>query len=292
MSDAHPPAATVIDSTNLQAVLHLDALGGDRFVAATLSPNMNGDIFGGQYLANVVGAAMLATERRRPHAMQAFFLRAGKLELPLEYAVSRIREGQRFAHRRVEVHQAGRLLMTADVSLHSGNGAHAHQADPPRMPTPEQLENLDQLALRHVNRMTPATIQRMLGKKAVEARPVDCEAGIFRAANEARFSVWLKPVARLPADAFHQYCALTYLSDYWIGAVPTARYAASIFAREHAVLSLNHSLWFHAEPSTADWLLYDLDSPNSGNGLGLGHGRFFDRRGKLLASAQQEVLMS
>jgi len=292
MSDAPPPAATVIDAANLQPVLHLDSIGGDRFVAATLSPNMNGDIFGGQYLANVVGAAMLTAEQRRPHAMQAFFLRAGKLELPLEYTVSRVREGRRFAHRHVEVHQAGRLLMTAGVSLYSGSGALTHQADPPRVPMPEQLENLDQLAQRHINRMTPETIQRMLGKKAIEVRPVDSEAGIFRAADEARFSVWLKPVAPLPADAFHQYCALTYLSDYWIGAVPTARYAASIFAREHAVLSLNHSLWFHAAPSTADWLLYDLDSPSSGSGLGLGHGAFFDRSGKLLASAQQEVLLS
>jgi acyl-CoA thioesterase II len=116
-----------IDWLQLEPVLHLDPLGADRFAANTLSPNMSGAIFGGQYIANVVGAAMLTAGDHAPHMMQAFFLRAGDLSAPLQLSVQRVRDGRRFSHRRVEVQQNGRLLMTADVSLYQGSGHNTHQ---------------------------------------------------------------------------------------------------------------------------------------------------------------------
>ncbi len=280
-----------INSQALQPVLHLDALGNDRFAANTLSPNMGGAIFGGQYLANVVGAAMLTADAHHPHMMQAFFLRAGDLQSPLEYSVQRVREGRRFAHRRVEVHQQERLLMTADVSLYTGgNAGHHHQRTMPVLPPPEQLDTLEVLLKRHRTEISADIRERVLRKQAVLVKPVDPTASIFHKAKQAQLAIWLKTAQTMPATRYYRYCALTYLADYWLGAVSTALYADSIFSPAHAVLSLNHSLWFHTEPMLDDWLLYALDSPNAGRGLGLGHGAFYDRRGTLLATAMQEAL--
>jgi acyl-CoA thioesterase-2 len=40
-----------------------------------------------------------------------------------------------------------------------------------------------------------------------------------------------------------------------------------------------------------EWLLYDQLSPSSAGGRGLAQGRFFDRRGRLVAVAAQEGLL-
>lgn len=280
-----------IDWLQLEPVLHLDPLGADRFAANTLSPNMSGAIFGGQYIANVVGAAMLTAGDHAPHMMQAFFLRAGDLSAPLQLSVQRVRDGRRFSHRRVEVQQNGRLLMTADVSLYQGSGHNTHQRPPPVVPAPEQLEDLYELIARHGTLITPATVERMLRKKAVQVRPVDAEAAILRRPDRAPLALWLKPSQVLPDERYFQYTALSYLSDYWLGNIANALHTDSIFKPDARVLSLNHSLWFHATPTLNDWLLYSLDSPASGKGLGLGRGAFYDRSGRMLVSAMQEALL-
>jgi acyl-CoA thioesterase-2 len=55
--------------------------------------------------------------------------------------------------------------------------------------------------------------------------------------------------------------------------------------------SIDHAMWFHHDLRMDDWLLYAMDSPSASGARGLVHGRFFDRRGVLVASVAQEGLM-
>lgn len=57
------------------------------------------------------------------------------------------------------------------------------------------------------------------------------------------------------------------------------------------VTSLDHSLWFHHRPDLSDWLLYAKTAPAVGPARGLSTGHIFDRRGTLIASVAQEVLL-
>ena len=55
--------------------------------------------------------------------------------------------------------------------------------------------------------------------------------------------------------------------------------------------SLDHALWLHRDFRMDDWVLFELDSPVSGGGRGLGRGLLYTRDGELVASCVQEGLM-
>jgi acyl-CoA thioesterase-2 len=57
------------------------------------------------------------------------------------------------------------------------------------------------------------------------------------------------------------------------------------------VASIDHVMWFHRPFRFDDWLLYVVDSPSASGGRGLVRGQFFDRGGRLVASAAQEGLI-
>lgn len=284
--------AARIDREQLTAVLRLQALGADSFLADTLLPNMSDRLFGGQYLGNALGAAMLTAPGRRPHMLQLLFLRAGDLASPLLLKVRNLRDGQRFAHRQVELQQDGKLLATAQISLITPQRGPRHQHHrPPTVAPPEELADWAELATRHRERIGEQTALRILHKKSVLVKPLYGGAGLLHAAPQPTLGAWLKSAQPLPEDPCFHYAALSLLSDYWIAGVANALHTDSLFAADQAVASLNHSLWFHEEPRLDDWLLYLLDSPVAGNGLGLGRGALYERSGRLLATAVQEALL-
>jgi len=57
------------------------------------------------------------------------------------------------------------------------------------------------------------------------------------------------------------------------------------------VASLDHAMWFHRSFRFDDWLLYAVESPSASGSRGLVRGRFFDRKGRLVASCTQEGLI-
>jgi acyl-CoA thioesterase-2 len=41
-----------------------------------------------------------------------------------------------------------------------------------------------------------------------------------------------------------------------------------------------------------DWLLYEVESPQAGNGFGLGRGGLYRRDGRLIATTAQQALLT
>ena len=90
----------------------------DRFVAPP-APERAGLMYGGQYLAQVVAAALRTVDDDRTvHSLHGLFLGPGDVTAGTEVAVDRVRDGRSFSTRSVTCHQAGRELFRGMVSLH------------------------------------------------------------------------------------------------------------------------------------------------------------------------------
>jgi acyl-CoA thioesterase-2 len=280
-----------IESNSIERVVELDPLGEDRFRIARLLPNISGAVFGGQLIANALTAAMLTSEGRAPHMMQAFFLRPGTLQGPLELEVERVRDGATMSHRRVELNQLGKLVLTADVSFHDGRAGPEHQVSPPPgVPAPESLEELSELMVRYGGRISDETRARATATRAWKIKPID-PPGLVERPREPRLGLWIKPTSPLSEDPLIQYAAVALLSDLWLAASARRVPVTSLFDKSASLVSLNHSLWFHQPASVNDWLLYLQESPVAGHGRGVGRGMLYDRSGRMVASAVQEALL-
>jgi acyl-CoA thioesterase II len=281
----------------LEEVLRLDpvAAGRDRFVNPRLSLNMSCQLFGGQFVANTLAAAMLTAPGKAPRMFQGVFLRPGHANVPLELQVERVHDGTRLTHRRVQMIQGGRLIFCAQVYLDGApiDQPVLHQQAPRHLlPAPEGLTDLEVLRERYRERLG-AEMHRRLGiKVAVQVRPVQGAHGLIERSAEPRLALWMKPVLPLPADPLLHYAALAYMSDYWLCWPTRSPHMDGLMDPGHRMFSLDHAMWFHAPASADDWLLYEVESPQAGNGYGLGRGALYRRDGRLIASAAQQALLA
>ena len=58
------------------------------------------------------------------------------------------------------------------------------------------------------------------------------------------------------------------------------------------LVSLDHSIWFHAPYNCAEWHLFVMDSPIAAGGRSLCHGKFFTRDGTLVLTIVRWMLKS
>lgn len=284
------------NEASLEDVLRLDPVAGepDKFVNPRLSLNMSGKLFGGQFIANTLTAAMRTAPGRWPRMFQGVFLRPGHEGIPLELLVERVQDGTRLTHRRVRMIQDGRVIFSAQVYLDAAacDQPPFHQ-QPARnlQPAPEDLTDLDTLRERYRERLGPEMHRRLGIKVAVQVRPVQGAHGLIERSREPRLALWMKPSLPLSNDPLVHYASVAYMSDYWLCWPTRSPHMEGLMDPGHRMFSLDHSMWFHAPPSADDWLLYEVDSPQAGNGYGLGHGAMYRRDGQLIASAAQQALL-
>jgi acyl-CoA thioesterase-2 len=100
--------------------------------------------------------------------------------------------------------------------------------------------------------------------------------------------MWYRAIDTLPDDpALHRYL-LAYASDFSFLGTSMDPHGTSWLQPGMQVASVDHVMWFHRPFRIDDWLLYVVDSPSASGGRGLVRGQFFDRHGRLVASAAQE----
>lgn len=283
------------DEAELEGALRLDATGADTFINPRLSLNMNHKLFGGQYIANALTAAMMTAPARRPQSLQGIFLRPGHAGEPLHFEVERVHDGARLSHRRVRMLQAGRVIFLAQVYLSEGlAGVEAGHQSAPRAdtPAPESLAEMQELGALYQASMDPLMHQRMVMKKAVLVKPLHPEAALITRSAEPRLALWLKSANAISGDPLMQYAALAFFSDFWLCWPVRSPHIETLLDPSKPTFSLDHSMWFHAPACVDDWLLYEVDSPFAGEGLGLGRGAFYDRSGRLIASTAQQAMLA
>ena len=126
---SHTPEQLVAD---LVLLLDLEPKGGDRFIGRR-RPDGTGRVFGGQAIAQALGAARRTVDdAREAHSLHAYFLRPGSDDLPIEYRVKRDLDGRSFSNRRVVASQDGKPILNLTASFQIPVDGPGHQA--PQMP--------------------------------------------------------------------------------------------------------------------------------------------------------------
>lgn len=282
------PHASLAEDT-----LRLEQIGPTTFRSEHRHDNSLGAIFGGQLL----GQALLAAARTAPpwpaNSCCAYFMRPGRLDTPLEYEVEITRDGRSFANRRVSARQAGNVLFDMLCSFHQPGSGPDHQAGlPSGFPQPQELPELQDYLRANSDRIPQQEVGPYFSPLPVQFRLIDPDRTFHldgRPASHRDFWMRFPPAARIGDIALHQPL-LAFISDFWLGPVANELHSPPYPARV-PVLTLSHTIAFHRPARADDWLLFRVESPFAADGLGFTRGLMFDREGRLILSATQEVLM-
>jgi acyl-CoA thioesterase-2 len=249
-------------------------------------------IFGGQVFGQALSAATQTVGAERPvHSAHGYFLRAGDLGRPIVYQVDRLRDGKSFTTRRVVAVQEGVPIFSLAASFQVEESGLEHQDAAPDVPTPESLPSERELVRALADKLPEVVRARATAERPIEIRPVDALNPLAPVVRPPSRRVWYRAVDRLPdAPALHRYL-LAYASDFSFLGTALDPHGVSWLTPGMQVASLAHAMWFHRPFRVDEWLLYDVESPSASGARGLVRGRFFDRSGRLVASASQEGLI-
>jgi acyl-CoA thioesterase II len=259
------------DISPLQAVLDLDQLDGDQFIAVPRETRLR-RLFGGQVAAQSLRAATLTVDvPRPPHSLHGYFIRPGQPAEAVHFEVERTRDGRSFSTRRVTASQEGKPIFEMIASFNDPEpGEDWQEATLPAVPPPDEL------------RTVPFT--GLFGRNhPVEIRPVTPpEPGTFPKIHP----FWVRVTSAIDDDA--HACVLAYLSDI---ATVRAAHAPGVPLRPGLTVSLDHSIWFHRPPRVDQWLLISMDPVAHIGTRGLARGSVQTTDGTVIASIAQEALL-
>lgn len=276
---------------NLLALLSLEKL--DQGLYRGNSQNLKlPQVFGGQVIAQALSATKDTLSDPRPvHSLHSYFLRPGDASKPIIYDVENLRDGRSISTRRVKAIQYGKPIFFMTASFHVQADGFDHQAAMPKVIEPEKLpttrERIEKLA-HDANMPIP---ERFSQESPIEIRPVESFNPLKPEASEPLRHVWMKTNGKLPDDSrVHKYM-LAYASDMAFLPVAAQPHGISFFTKGFQMATIDHSMWFHRDFKFDDWLLYQIESPSATNQRGFVLGKFFDRKGRLVASTAQEGVM-
>lgn len=251
--------------------------------------------YGGDMVAQSAAAMMRSVDADRTlHSMHSYFMRPVDIGATVRYEVERLRDGRGYSTRSVRGHQGGKTFFAAMGSFHVPEDGGNYQPVPPAVVGPESLRSSAEV-LAGVD--GPAAEYWSAGR-SFDMRhvpgPVYIEVEGGKVAHQA---VWLKAFECLPdaadkhATADLHRTALAYVCDYTI-LEPLLRVNDLHWSSPGlSTASLDHSMWFHRDGRVDDWVLYAQEAVSVQNSRGLALGRFFDRQGRLLATAAQEGMI-
>ncbi len=274
------------------ALLQLERVSDTRFRSNHNQDNFMGAIFGGQALCQSLAAAQNTVADWFTHSCAGQFLRAGMVEAPIDFDVETVRDGRRFASRRVLASQDGRPIFDMLCSFHDPEPGFEHQfvVPPPDAPDPESLLNLQDFARAFRDRLPSGAADLYARPFPIEIRHCDPERTFFQLSETPQRSYWLRmPSAAVITRPQAHACLLAFMSDYWFVGAAGAIHVTPHRKQSFAMASLNHSLWFHAPVRADQWLLFQTESPWAAQGRGLARGFLFDQSGKLIATVVQEA---
>lgn len=257
-------------------------------------PGGVGRVFGGQ----VVGQAMMAAAKtvapdRSIHSLHCYFMRPASEDHEIDYAVDADMDGRAFSNRRVVARQDGKAVFNMTASFHLPEQGLSHQMPMPDVPPPEALESFADYVARHPDKASPVFRRLVTRPSPFEYRPVaELTPEALEQPHPGHAYCWI----RVGTGPLHlpqpmQRALLGWISDSLLLASAFRAHGVQIGMPGFQSASIDHSMWFHDDVECGDWLLYEVESPWTGNARGLATGRFFTRDGRLIASTTQEGLM-
>ena len=277
------------DFDELLAILELSPLDEDIFTGR--HPHKNPvRTFGGQLMAQAfVAASRTLVDQLPPSALSVHFISGGDPNTDIEFRVTRLRDERRFANRRVDAVQSGRLLATALVSYLAGGAGLEHNFQMPDVPEPHTLPSIDDLLVGYED-VVPGFVSAL---RPIEWRYTNDPAWVMRdkGARLERNRVWLKADGLIPDDPVLHTAAMVYASDTTVLDTIITTHGLSWGWDRIFAVTVNHSMWFHRPVDFCDWVLYSTASPVAAESRGLGTGHFFDSSGRVVATVVQEGIV-
>jgi acyl-CoA thioesterase II len=267
--------------TSVLDLWRLEPAGPDRYSGWGRNGNL-ARLFGGQVAAQALAAAGsdIAPEWA-PISLQAYFVREGRAEVPVEYRVQRVADPVR----RVTASQSDKPILILDARFGADGGVlPAHRGDEPPEPAWRPGDPDEAAFLVEQTRRMPFDVRFAGVPSRVAGHRGEVVPG-------QRF--WFRAADRLPDALLPHACALTYVSDLFLVSVALARHGlpGGRPRSDIQAASLDHAVWFHRPARADDWICYEQASPTSAGGRGLSTGRLLDATGDLVATVHQEVLL-
>lgn len=280
-----------MNGQDVTAIFDFEAIAPDRYRAAPAGGGM-ARLYGGQVFSQAMAAAQATSpDARLVHSAHAYFVGPGDPHLPIDFAVSRDRDGRSFSARRVEARQQDRLILTLSASLHADEGGQSHQFAMPDVPGPETLTPQDEVIRAVGDRLSPRHHTFWLGRFAVDYRAVEPFVTFDPPHAPPVRHFWMRVRDPVGDDPAHHQRLLAYASDLYILHTGLAQMGVGWSDPELQDASLDHAIWFHDRFRADEWLLYALDSPRTAHARAIGRGLVFAQDGRLVASVVQEGLV-
>jgi acyl-CoA thioesterase II len=230
-------------------------------------------------------AASRTVPGRIPHSVHVYYLRAGDARHPVDFEVTRSRDGGTLSTRQVTARQDGEVLLEALASFSTPVDGIDYQEPMSDVPQPDSLppvqEQLSAFADEHCG--------HWVMPQPFDLRYVDPPPRLALELPEPspRIRMWWRPAESVPADGVLHSCLLTYLSGITMLETAITMRRATPVTTFSALI--DHALWFHRPVDLSDWVLSDQLSPSAVGGRGLSSATMYNRAGQLICIATQEV---
>ena len=232
----------------LPQLLHLEPAGEDCFGALL-------DGFGGVTLGCAARAAALTCEGRALDWLHFAFLRAVPPDSKAKLRVERVRDGRRFAHRRVEVRIGDRLACEAMCSFVApGHGIDFQEPTIDEVPAPATLT--PELEIARAEGWNPDEDGPIGGP--IEWRYDGIPWRDPTPGTPSRYRAWARVREPLQDTLDLRAAALAYLCDYH-SHFPVARRMGGPF-EPIGFTSLDQVMWVHRDLAWDDWWLLDSEA--------------------------------
>jgi acyl-CoA thioesterase-2 len=264
----------------LLGLFQYEETGDDVFQAPNPMRGPWTRIFGGQVVAQAVGAAQLTVADDRPiHSLHAYFIRPGRPGDPIEMHVERPRDGRSFTSRRVRAIQSGEVIYDMIASFHVDEEGPEYQVpiaddvvSPEDAPEPQGM-------FGRMRSVMPFDMR--------ELGPTEPVNGIYRSTRRA----WFKTAGALPDDPKIHACVLAFASDMGVVSAARVPVAGEEEWERFMGASLDHTVRFHRFIRADEWIMFDLRTISSHGARGTAAGTMHTRDGVLGVSVTQEALI-
>ncbi|WP_224766203.1 acyl-CoA thioesterase [Nocardioides campestrisoli] len=268
----------------------LDLSEEDGHAVGHPQPHPEDRVFGGLLLAQaVVAAGRSVPEHHRPFTLQADFVAGVPTDEPLRWRVDRVSEAPSLTTRRttlVAPDGTERFTAVSRWGAIREDLADHRPAVPRPAPGPDELPDL-------VDRFgDDERIPRWWrAERPVHFRHTEAPPYVDQAPAQDHQSAWVRATGPLPSDPVVHAALIAYVTDMSIleGAF------RALGSRRHApgsrILSLTHTLTWHAHPDLSQWHQFDSDVQAVAHGRTLGQGQIYDQAGRHVVTAGQVGLV-
>ncbi|XP_016060326.1 PREDICTED: acyl-coenzyme A thioesterase 8 isoform X1 [Miniopterus natalensis] len=264
-----PPGG--LRSVLVTSVLSLEPLDEDLFRGRHYWIPTTKRLFGGQIMGQaLVAAAKSVSEDVQVHSLHCYFVGAGDPKVPVLYQVERTRTGASFSVRSVKAVQHGRPIFICQASFQQAQPSPIqHQFSMPTVPPPEELLDYETLIDQYLRDPNLQEKYRVgLNRIAAQDVPIEIKLVNPPTLNQLQNMVpkqmfWVRARGHIGEGDMKMHCCVAaYISDYaFLG---TALLPHHWKHKVHFMVSLDHSMWFHAPFRADHWMLYECESPWAG----------------------------